>query len=651
MLTFNEVALNEAAEELLKGIQEFLAVPRTKQQVPKDWSQRKREDWTKHWEHQKTLPRKQQEPRQIALKGAELAQPMCSERAQKTIEKVITGVYQKTQVQQLCFDLGRSAYSNYSGNQSEFTVMAIGAYLLRVLDEHCTAGEWSRSKEKSMAERDIAGYTKTWVTAPEDYVRRITGDNTTELKDFYDPEEVEPWTINNIRSNQFIRPKTPECDWVLNNMTGGRSFALALTAVNANQAAQYRFDHKYYANWFHSTWYEEEHSPFELRNRMTNRERVWALNRPVSFRYIADSRLRLYASDTMSPQAGKTRSYFWKPCDKEGVEIETQMLDNTGSGFQLMSCISLDERAAKYSNLLPNEGKPYDIYTEISREALRYIPKSHPVAQLSLEERQDKTLKKISKTASMATLYGGGITHYSKELVAHLDEELPPLTVAEKREIETAFETALKNLFPELRAAYQWMFEALTVAVEHCDKLTITLGYDHQFRTKKRMEVYKKVSSKCMGGFVGEVGGTVRYKGKELDTKGTARSYLAGIIQGLDACLLGMTVSNYIGLGTHHDYNTYIATTHDSYRIVAGDHFWLGESNRQSLRILISEINIMQRLYHELSEQVPTGLLTKPPPQGSLDIDHVSSANHILTSEPMEPPTHTSSEVDAFIGF
>ena len=564
MLTFDEVELTEAAKELLKGIQEFLSVPRTKQQVPKDWSQQKRDDWTAHWDHQKTLPRKQQEPRQVALKKAELVEPMCKERARQAVEQIITGVYQRSQVQQLCFNLGRLAYPKYSGGHSEFTVMAIGACLLRVLDEHCTSGEWSRSRKRFMAEADIAGYTKTWLTAPEDYFKRITGSAATELKGFYTPGQVEPWTADNLQTNQFIKPNSPESEWVLRNMTEGRSLEHALTAANANQKAQYTFDQKFYSDWFNSTDYEEDHSSFELRNRMTNRERVRRLDGPVSFRYIADSRLRLYASDTMSPQAGKTRSYFWKPCDKEGVEIETQMLDNTGSGFQLMSCISLDERAAKYSNLLPNEGTPYDIYTEISREALRYIPKSHPVAQLSLEERQDKTLKKISKTASMAMLYGGGITHYSKELVTHLGEELPPLTAAEKREIEVAFETALQNLFPELRAAYQWMFEALTVAVEHCDKLTITLGYDHQFRTKKRMEVYKKVSSKCMGGFVGEVGGTVRYKGKELDTKGTARSYLAGIIQGLDACLLGMTVSNYIGLGTHHNYDTYIATTHDS---------------------------------------------------------------------------------------
>ena len=154
-----------------------------------------------------------------------------------------------------------------------------------------------------------------------------------------------------------------------------------------------------------------------------------------------------------------------------------------------------------------------------------------------------------------------------------------------------------------------------------------------------------------MGGFIGELGGTVRYKGKEIDSRGTARSYLAGIIQGLDACILGMTVGNYIDIGTHRGYNTFIATTHDSYRIAAGDFFWLGESNRQSLRMLISEINIMQRLYRELSEQVPTGLLSEPPPQGSLDIDQLSFANHILTPEPMEPPTHTTSEVHALIGF
>jgi DNA-dependent RNA polymerase len=650
MLTIDQEALEEAAVMLRKHIGSFLAVPRTKQQIPADWSPTQREEFLTNKAAQSSLPRKQQDPRQIPLRPAERMEPLTDQRARDALAKIIRGVYQQTQAQQLCFDVGRSAYPKYAKKVSAYKIMGVGACLFRVLDEFCTSGGWDKHRTISEAEGYIAGYTKTWITAPHDYFQRLTAGSKDALKGFLAPHEVEPWTVDNINSNKFIRTQSPENEWVLRNMTGGDSLELALTAANINQQAQYVFNHELYNDWWQSTSLEK-HSSIELRNRMTSRERILKLKDPVSFRYIADSRLRLYATDTTSPQAGKTRSYFWTPCDANGKEIETQMLDNTGSGFQIMSCIALDEVSAKYSNLLPNEGEPLDIYVRISQEALKILPESNPVLKLNLESRGHETLKKISKTASMAMLYGGGITHYSKELIEYLEEELPHLTKEQRHEIESAFDEALKTLFPHLRAAYEWMLSALIVATKNCERLTITTGIDHQFRTKKRKRIQEKIEVKNMGGFIGQLGGRVRYTAEEVDARATARSYLAGVIQGMDACLLGLTVKNFVSIGKHRGYSTFISTTHDSYRIASGDSYWLSECNRQSLLSIFEEVDVLERLYIELSEQLGTVQIPRPPQRGKLDLGQVARADHILTLEDMEPPQYTAAEVYEMIGF
>lgn len=653
MLVFNEAALEEAAEQFLLSIPRFLAVPRAKQDIPADWSKLEREEFDAFWAAQRQLPRKSREPRQIPLKPAEQLQPITKQRALETLSAMLTGVYQQTQVQQLCFDVGRKAYPEYAPGDtvSEYDIVGVGGCLFRVLDEFCTDGGWTKRKTVREAQADIAGHTKTWISAPKEYYARLIQGSEKTRRGFLKSSEIEPWSVENIFNNQFINARSPERQWVLTHMTGGRSLELALTAANANQQAQYLFNHELHHEWFYGETEMKEISPQARRTHYENRERLSGIEGPVSFRYVVDSRLRLYATDTLSPQGGKTRTHFWTPCDVDGNKLDTETLDNTGSGFQITSCIALDEASALYSNLLPNEGEAYDIYVRISQEALKILSSEHPVSKLSLQERDNRTLKKISKTASMAMLYGGGITHYSKELIDFLGEELPTLTTRERREVEEAFDKALTKLFPHLRAAYQWMIEVLTVAAKHCDPLTITLGFDHKFRTKKRKQIRKKVEVRNLGGFIGQLGGIVRYYGDELDAKATARSYMAGIIQGADACVLGLTVSEYVRAGKQQGYDTFIATTHDSYRIVAGNSELLSECNRKSFSLLFKEVDVMDRLYKELKQQLADIQIPEPPQRGSLDIADVARATHILTFEPMEPPDVTTSDFYESIGF